>query len=259
MTNNKIKVTGPEEILKLLTKKLKENGFKENFNLFPAIISALYIDESSFCLKETATNYNVSNTTKTYKALQNWHYLSNLKPEDFEPEFNEEDWVWVTDKCKNASYCTLKKATKEEVKEKLEKEAKKRGFIKGAIADNSNILPAGVKYEIDKESYGLKNYNINDCAEFFVDRIIIMKNGEWAEIVEEVEGKDEEYKFTVSSSGNITTDKFKYQYPLTPNEVFKPTLKIDLNKYNVTIKKEGDNLIVDKELKSFDWEELYKK
>lgn len=273
MTND-LAVIGPEEVLEALTKKLIENGFKEKtpYLLFGA--PTLYIKKDYFYI--TGGSLSLS----TYDVLEDWDYLSSLIPEEPEPQFSEEDWVWarssVDDKAlvkwteNKVTYgfglenkwtnnfslhndnplfsLSFKKASKKEVEDRLEKEARERGFIKGAIADNSDILYEGGKYKINTEDYELRYYFIINSVSFLVDNHVIMENGKWAEVIENKKPlfngfslgtsscgkiKDKEFKFNVSPSGKITSGFSQTN----------PTFKIDLNKYDVTINKTKDNIL----------------
>ena len=209
---NKIKVEGPKEVLKALTEKLKENGFKEKaIYLSMGREYILFIQEKTFymgcdinCMKN---RYVIGDTAnKTYNVLESWNYLSSLEPEETEFQPSKEDWVWArrntsvalvkwtknertygfnfSDEWTNEFFIhnpkcclTFTKASKEEVEARLQKEAHNKGLVEGVTIDNSNIFTmAGGKREINIGVYQLGPSG----TVFLVDGWAIMENGKWA-------------------------------------------------------------------------------
>ena len=271
---DKIQVTGPQEILKVLAEKLKENGFKQETVYMSLGARALYIEKDCFYLGGNVYNILVDKEIvegfielEIYNVLDDWEYLSSLTPKETEPKFSEEDWVWVkagSDKAlvkwskneitygfnynnlwtdgfylensKKWNDHKIKKATKNEVENHLKQEAVKRGFVEGAIIDNTKLDSGYVDLhkQINVEYYKLGYYPYDKSNIFFVDGHTIMENGKWAEIVEDKKSKNE---FTTLSSNNKSLESI---LEFDPNNQI---LKIDLNKNNITIDKTEDNIL----------------
>lgn len=142
-------------------------------------------------------------------------------------EKGEKDWLngygigrdynqWFDKKCICKQYQIERPATDKEVEEALIKEAKKRGFKEGCVANNSKVH--GGIYENNKLNRGYSFHFIDGGLyygnlEFNDSQFCIFKNGKWAKIIKDEPIKIGGYEVVKEQYGfKIGCKKFRTEF-----------------------------------------------